>query len=65
MAEVARVGPDEAHQKVETGEAILVCAYDDREKCRQLHLEGAIDLDELQAKLPAIPKEKELIFYCA
>jgi hypothetical protein len=65
MTEVARVGPDEARRKVESGEAILVCAYDDAEKCRQMHLEGAIDMQELEAKLADLPKEKELIFYCA
>lgn len=65
MTDVARVGPEEARRKVETGEAILVCAYDDEEKCRDLHLEGAIHMQELEEKLPEIPKEKELIFYCA
>ncbi|MBE0597706.1 MAG: ArsR family transcriptional regulator [Desulfuromonadales bacterium] len=65
MAEVTRIDPQEARPKVHSGDAILVCAYDDEEKCQKLHLEGAIHLQELQEKLPEIPKEKELIFYCA
>ena len=63
--ETARIPPDEARQKVQHGEALLVCAYDDQEKCRNLHLEGSIDLQELQAKLPQLKKEQEIIFYCA
>lgn len=63
--DVPRITPDEAHRKVESGEAILVCAYEDEEKCRQMHLEGAIHMQELQEKLPSLPREKELIFYCA
>jgi rhodanese-related sulfurtransferase len=65
MTEAPRIGPEEAHQKVERGEALLVCAYDDEEKCSNLHLEGAIHMQELEEKLQEIPKDKELIFYCA
>ncbi len=60
-----RITPEEARQKVQHGDALLVCAYDDQERCRNLHLEGAMDMQELQEKLPELDKEQEIIFYCA
>lgn len=60
-----RITPEEARPKVQHGDALLVCAYDDQEKCRNLHLEGAMDMQELQEKLPELDKEQEIIFYCA
>jgi rhodanese-related sulfurtransferase len=65
MAQATRIDPRETRKKIESGEALLVCAYDDEEKCNQMHLEGAMNLQELEEKLAEIPKEKELIFYCA
>lgn len=65
MGQATRIDPQETRRKVESGEALLVCAYDDESKCSQMHLEGAIHLQELEEKLPEIPKDKELIFYCA
>jgi hypothetical protein len=63
MTEPKRISPQEAHEKVESGEALLVCAYDDEQRCREMKLEGSISLEELQSDLPA--KDKEIIFYCA
>ena len=65
MAEPIRIGPDEARRKVKFGMALLVCAYDDEEKFRNMRLEGAISLSEFEGKLPSLSKEQELIFYCA
>ncbi|HEY3246044.1 MAG TPA: ArsR family transcriptional regulator [Phycisphaerae bacterium] len=65
MAEPARIQPSEARRKVQAGDALLVCAYDDDEKCRQNRLEGAISLNALQAQLPSISKNREMVFYCA
>lgn len=44
---------------------MLVCAYEDRARCRSLHIEGAIDLAELQAQEAELPRDREIIFYCA
>ncbi len=65
MAEPIRISPEEARRKVTSGSALLVCAYEDDEKCKKLHLEGAIFLTELKPKLSALPKDQEIIFYCA
>ncbi len=63
--EVKRISPQEAREKLRGGSALFVCAYDDEEKFKQLRLEGAISLKELESRLPSLPKSQELIFYCA
>lgn len=65
MAEVERIDVEISRRDVSGGRALLVCAYDDREKCRKMKLEGAIDMDELRARLPSLPKDQEIILYCA
>ena len=35
-----KIGPRQTHEAVEAGDALLVCAYDDEEKCRDMLLEG-------------------------
>jgi hypothetical protein len=65
MAEPIRISPEEVRRKVTSGSALLVCAYDDEEKCKMLHLEDAISLTEFQSKLSALPNVQEIIFYCA
>lgn len=63
--EVKRIPPLEVKARVNAGEALFVCAYDDEEKCRQLRLEGAISLKELEPRLPSLSESQEIIFYCA
>lgn len=60
-----RIPPREAHEHLESDRATLVCAYDSDEKFEQNHLEGAISLDEFRSRMDTIPKEREIIFYCA
>lgn len=64
MADIPRVNAEEARRKVTEGRALLVCGYDDETKCRQMMLEGAITMAGLEARLSALPQDKELIFYC-
>ena len=52
MTEPIRISVEEARQKVNSGAALLVCAYDDDEKFKKNHLLGAISLGEFRAKLP-------------
>jgi hypothetical protein len=60
-----RINPEEAYRKVKSGEAILVCAYDDEATCQTMRLDMALSLSEFRKRLPEIPKEQEIIFYCA
>ena len=62
---VERVSAEEARRAVEAGRALLVCAYEDESKCRQLRLENAVSLQELQRRLDSVPRNQALIFYCA
>jgi hypothetical protein len=60
-----RVPPEKIVGRVQSGEALLVCAYDDEEKFRTLHLEKALSLKQFQELKATVPKSKEIIFYCA
>ena len=65
MSEPLRVTPQEVYQKLKLAELLLVCAYDDEEKFRRMRLEGAISLSEFRSRLPKLPKNQEIVFYCA
>jgi len=65
MVEPPRIGPHDAHTAVEAGKALLVCAYRNPDTCRRMHLEGAIFLEDFEQKLPSLPEDQEIIFYCA
>jgi hypothetical protein len=60
-----RIRPEDAQRKHATGEALLVCAYEDDAKCEKLRLEGALTLGQLQKRLSGLSKDRELLFYCA
>lgn len=64
-SEVTRIPPDEAKRRVDSGRAILVCGYEADEKFQAMHLQGAQSLNQFRKRLPDIPKEQEVIFYCA
>jgi rhodanese-related sulfurtransferase len=65
MEQTPRVRPEEIRAKVESGAALLVCAYDDDEKFQGMRLEKGISLRQFREVEPTLPKEKEIIFYCA
>lgn len=63
---VDRITPQEARHQLDSNRgAMLVCSYDDEEKFRQHHLEGAIPLQEFEAQVESVPRNREIIFYCA
>jgi hypothetical protein len=65
MAEVKRIAPPIAREKIAAG-AHLVCAYASDELCQRNQLAGALSLQNFEAKvLPAMDKSQEVIFYCA
>lgn len=65
MDELRRVTPQEIYPKVQSGKTLLVCAYEDEAKCRRLRLKGAMSLAELKSRLPNLPQDQEIVFYCA
>jgi hypothetical protein len=64
MTEAPRLGAVEARAHQRTG-ALIACAYEDSAKCQSLRLDGALTHQELEARLPKLSKEQEIIFYCA
>ncbi len=65
MVTATRITPYETFQKVRSGKALLVCAYDSDEQFKSLQLDGAISFSEFRTKLPSLPKDQEIVFYCA
>lgn len=63
MPQAERIDVDQARRKVESGEALLVCAYEDEDKYRGAALEGSISLDQLRSR--SVDRDQEIIFYCA
>jgi hypothetical protein len=63
MTEPERIHPKEVYQKLKSGKAILVCAYEDEARFKQLQLEGAISLNEFKSKPPSLSKDQEIVFY--
>ncbi len=64
MSEATGRSPGEVRARLGSGgDALLVCAYADEVKFRGARLEGAISLGALNAKLPSLSKDSEIIFY--
>ena len=64
MADVERIPVDEARARVRSGQALLVCGYEDESRCSQMRLEGSTTLSQLEAQ-SSLLRDKEIIFYCA
>jgi len=60
-----QISAKEAHERVASGKALLVCAYRDEDACRKVQLEGSMSLLEFESRLSGLPKHQEVIFYCA
>lgn len=63
MANAERIDAERAHERVDSGDALLVCAYEDEETCRGFGLEAALTLAELDSR--DLPRDREIIFFCA
>lgn len=65
MNQVPRVTPEEIYPKLRAGEALLVCGYDSDDRFRQVHLEGALSFSQFKSLRPTLPRDREIVFYCA
>jgi hypothetical protein len=65
MTTTPLISAQQAYQRAKSGEALLVCAYENDEKFARFQLEGAIPLSEFQKKIDSIDPGTEIIFYCA
>jgi len=64
-SQVVRIGPQATWTKVQAGEALIICAYEKPGKCDDVALQGSISQDDLLGRINDVPKDRELIFYCA
>jgi hypothetical protein len=63
MTEPIRIPPEDARKEVLDKAALFVCAYEDEEKFRKMHLEGAIPFNEFKGMAASLAKDQEIIFY--
>jgi len=64
-ADVERIDVSTARTETAHGKALLVCGYEDDAKCRKNRLDGSIPFARFASMAPTLPKNKEIIFYCA
>jgi hypothetical protein len=64
-ADVQRVDVSTARKDTSEGKAVLVCGYEDDAKCRKARLAGSIPFAQFASMAASLPKNKEIIFYCA
>ncbi len=62
--EAVRISPQAAYQQVTSGKALLVCAYQSEQICKEIMLKGGISLQEFEQKLPNLRKDQPIIFFC-
>ncbi len=65
MMEPTRITPDEARKKVLAKQALFVCAYDDEEKYKRMRLAGSLSFNVFKDMAESLPKDREIIFFCA
>jgi hypothetical protein len=51
MADIERIGAQQANTKAKSREALLVCAYEDEAKCRMLNLEGSMSFASFKSRV--------------
>lgn len=65
---IERIPVEEAHRLHESDqdEVLLVCAYEDEEKCRDMQIDGSLTLQELKKKEKEddLSQDQDIIFYC-
>ncbi len=62
MTTARRIDVEEARRRVQAGDALLVCAYEDDDKCGAMALEGSIPLSELRRR--GVEPDQPIVFYC-
>ena len=66
---VERISTEKAHRRHESDQddVLLVCAYEDEDKCRDMLIEDSLTLKELKGKErdKDLSKDQDIIFYCA
>lgn len=65
MSEAPRISPERLQERREAGEDFLVvCAYDDREKCDEVAIDDSIPFPEFEKRVPRLDESQKIAFYC-
>lgn len=63
---VARAEPAEVWRALTSNdELLLVCAYREDERFRDVALVGAVARSRFDEWIPQLPKEQKIVFYCS
>ena len=65
MADIPRISVQDARESMQSGQATLVCAYEDDDKCRRMRLQNAISFNDFRRRLRILAKDQPIILYCA
>lgn len=63
MSAPKRVSAQHVHDQLQSGNALLVCAYESDAKFQQTALEGAIAFSEFQRRKASLSRDMEIVFY--
>ena len=64
LIDAPRISPQDTYRQVTSGQAILVCAFENEKTCSTMMIERAITLKAFESRLPGINKDRPIIFYC-
>ena len=64
MIHVPRVSAEAVRHKLRGKGTVLVCAHEEEAKFEAVRVEGAISLFEFERRLPMLPRDFEIVFYC-
>ncbi|HVE41781.1 MAG TPA: ArsR family transcriptional regulator [Planctomycetota bacterium] len=63
---VPRISARALHRRLAKADGtLLVCAYESDDRFREMEIEGAIPWSAFQSRLPSLPLDQEIVFYCA
>jgi len=64
---VPRISPEELKEKLDAGTEVVVVDVRSKEEFDQGHIPGAISIpyEEIEARYRELPRDKEIITYCA
>jgi hypothetical protein len=66
MADVARISPKDLKARLDgPNPPLLVLGYEDEESWRKYRLEHAIPFAAFRDQADALPRDREIVFYCA
>lgn len=59
---IDRITPDDAFDRISSGDALLVCSYNDA-ACKEILMENTLLKSELEQQINSLPISQEIIFY--